>query len=324
MPKISVVVPVYNVEPYLDRCLNSLVYQTISDIEIVVVNDGSTDKSRDIISRYVASYPNKLFAYDKPNGGLSDARNYGITKCHGDYIGFVDSDDYVDLDMFKLMYDKAISKNFDVVVCDVRLDFGNRSIEISSNVDEDKFDKDSIKKQMLDIYPTAWNKIYKKNLLGKINFKKDVWYEDVEFLYRLFPYINSIGTLKMPLINYVQRSGAISKTYNKKIFDYINNFNGIVEFYKKNNFYEEYYSELEYCYVKYLYTTFIKAASHLEKVKYKKACIKAKENVLEHFPDYKKNKYIKKGIENFYLRHFNNFTSSLVYCAFHLRKDKTV
>ncbi len=320
MSKVSVVVPVYNVESYLRKCLDSLVNQTLKDIEIIIVNDGSTDRSKTIIDHYVKSYPNKVFAYDKENGGLSDARNYGIKKCHGEYIGFVDSDDYVNLDMFDKMYKKAISKDFDVVVCDVTLDYGHVTKVISSKVLNDIFDKEDLKKQMIDIYPTAWNKIYKKELLEKVTFKKGIWYEDVEFLYRLFPYINSIGTVKMPLINYVQREGTISKTYNKKIYDYIDNFNGIIDFYKKNGFYDEYFNELEYCYVRYLYMTFIKAAANLPKEEYKKACLKAKENVLEHFPDYKKNPYLRWGMKAFYLKHFNAFIQMLVY-HFANRKD---
>ena len=141
MPKVSVVVPVYNVDKYLERCLDSLVYQTLKDIEIVIVNDGSTDKSAEIIKKYVQSYPNKVFAFEKENGGLSDARNFGIKKCHGNYIGFVDSDDYVSLDMFKKLYEKAISKDFDITVCDVRLVWKNKSKEISSKVINDIFDK---------------------------------------------------------------------------------------------------------------------------------------------------------------------------------------
>ena len=312
MPKVSVVVPVYNVDKYLERCLDSLVYQTFEDIEIVIVNDGSTDKSAEIIKKYVQSYPNKVFAFEKENGGLSDARNFGIKKCHGDYIGFVDSDDYVSLDMFKKLYEKAISKDFDITVCDVRLVWKNKSKEISSKVINDIFDKDDIKKQMIDIYPTAWNKLYKRNLFDSVLFKKGVWYEDVEFLYRLFPYINSIGTIHMPLINYVQRKGAISKTFDKRVFNYIDNWNGIIEYYKENNFFDEYYFELEYCYVRYLYMTFVKAASNFDKKSYREACKCAKGNVLKNFPHYKKNKYIK-GLSGFYLKHFNLLTQSIVY-----------
>ena len=314
MPKVSVVVPVYNVDKYLERCLDSLVYQTLKDIEIVIVNDGSTDKSAEIIKKYVQSYPNKVFAFEKENGGLSDARNFGIKKCHGDYIGFVDSDDYVSLDMFKKLYEKAISKDFDITVCDVRLVWKNKSKEISSKVINDIFDKDDIKKQMIDIYPTAWNKLYKRNLFDSVLFKKGVWYEDVEFLYRLFPYINSIGTIHMPLINYVQRKGAISKTFDKRVFNYIDNWNGIIEYYKENNFFDEYYFELEYCYVRYLYATFIKRASYFTNKKdYYVAIDTAITNVKKYFPYYRKNKYFYKSLKGFYLLIFNKFFGKILY-----------
>ena len=102
--KVSVIVPVYNVEAYLERCLDSLVKQTLEEIEIIVVNDGTKDNSQAIIDRYAAAYPQKVISLIKENGGLSDARNYGIPYAHGEYIGFVDSDDYVDADMYERLY----------------------------------------------------------------------------------------------------------------------------------------------------------------------------------------------------------------------------
>ena len=95
MAKVSIIVPVYNVEEYLEKCLDSLVNQTLQDIEIIVVNDGSPDNSQQIIDAYIEKYPDKIKGFIKENGGLSDARNYGITKASADYIGFVDSDDYM-------------------------------------------------------------------------------------------------------------------------------------------------------------------------------------------------------------------------------------
>lgn len=322
MPKVSVVVPVYGVEKYLDKCLNSLVYQTLEDIEIIVVNDGSPDGSQGIIDKYVMSYPNKVKGYIKKNGGLSDARNYGISKCTGEYIGFVDGDDYVNLDMFESMYKKAKEQSFDVVVCDIRYVYDTHTKVVSSLVEKDIINLDEIKKQMVDIYPAVWNKIYKKELFDNgILFKKGIWYEDVEFLYRLFPYIMSIGVLKKPLINYIQREGAITNTFDKRVYNYIDNFNDIVDFYKKNNFYTSFFEELEFCYVRYIYMTFIRTACNFDKVEYKTACKLAKENVLNHFPNYRKNKYIS-GLSGFYLKYFNAFTQMLVYLFYTFKVKK--
>ena len=105
--KVSVIVPVYNVEAYLERCLDSLVKQTLEEMEIIVVNDGTKDNSQAIIDRYAAAYPQKVISLIKENGGLSDARNYGIPYAHGEYIGFVDSDDYLNVTMYQKLYDRA-------------------------------------------------------------------------------------------------------------------------------------------------------------------------------------------------------------------------
>ena len=101
MQKISVIVPVYNTEKYIKKCLDSIINQTYSNIEIIIINDGSTDNSELIINEYLKEYPDKIKYYKKENGGLSDARNYGVTKATGDYICFVDSDDYIDINLFE-------------------------------------------------------------------------------------------------------------------------------------------------------------------------------------------------------------------------------
>lgn len=314
MPKVSVVVPVYNVEKYLDKCLNSLVYQTLDDIEIVVINDGTKDNSQKIIDKYVQSFPQKVFSYTKPNGGLSDARNFGISKCHGKYIGFIDGDDYANLNMFKDLYQKAIKSNFDVVVCDINYISDNESKCVSSLVETDLMNKNEIKKQMINIYPAAWNKIYKRELFDSgVLFKKNVWYEDVEFLYRLFPYINTIGAVKKPLINYVQREGAITKTFDKRLYNYINNWNGIIDFYKEKGFYDEYKDEIEYCYCRYLLATFLKQATNFSKSDYNMAVNEALNNIKSNFPNYKKNKYLNKTIKGIYIKFFNKFFAKILY-----------
>ena len=106
-PILSIIVPVYNVEKYLDTCLTSLVNQTVDNYEILVINDGTKDNSQEIIDRYVAEYPDTVFSYIKENGGLSDARNYGLEKARGKYIAFIDSDDSIDLNYYTDMVSLA-------------------------------------------------------------------------------------------------------------------------------------------------------------------------------------------------------------------------
>ena len=314
MIKVSVIVPVYNVEEYLERCLKSLVNQTLKDIEIIVVNDGTKDNSQKIIDKYAKKYK-FVKSYIKENGGLSSARNYGLKYATGEYIGFVDSDDYVDENMFKDMYDKAISKNFDVVVCDLDYVYDNKIVYASSNIKHDLLKKDDIKKSMINVYPTVSNKIYNKRLFNfKLEFKNNVWYEDVEFLYRLYPYINSIGVIKKPYYKYVQRAGAITSTFDERVFHYIENWNGILKFYIDNNFFNEYAKEIEYSYVRYLFATFIKTAAKFpDSDMYDKAVEEAIENVKMNFPHYRRNKYFYKSIKGIYLLLFNRLIAKVMY-----------
>ena len=118
MIKVTVIVPVYKTEEYLKKCLDSLVNQTLDNMEIIVVNDGSPDNSQKIIEEYKSLYPNIIKSFIKKNGGLSDARNFGLKYAKGEYIAFVDSDDYVSINMMQEMYNYASNNNKDIVVCD--------------------------------------------------------------------------------------------------------------------------------------------------------------------------------------------------------------
>ena len=308
--KVSVIVPVYNVYDYIEKCLDSLVNQTLKDIEIIVVNDGSPDNSQEIIDKYAKKYKN-IKSYIKKNGGLSDARNYGIKYAKGEYIAFLDSDDYVKVDMYEKMYNKAKEKDFDMVVCDILYLYPDKKLRVSSGISSDTVD---IKKTYLTIHPAAWNKIFKKTLFDNdVYFKKNVWFEDVEFIYRMLPYIKSIGVVKEDFNQYVQRPGSISNTFNMKLYHYVDNMNGVIDFFKKRKLYHEYEKELEYAYVRYIYATFIRSAKNFGYKDYLKAVDTAISNVKEHFPKYRRNKYFYKSLKGLYLVCFNKLIAKIIY-----------
>ena len=186
MPKVSVIVPVYNVGKYIDKCLKSLVEQTLSDIEIIIVNDGSTDDSKKVIDNYIERYPEKIVYLEKKNGGLSDARNYGIPYAKGEYIAFLDSDDYVELDMYEKMYETAKKENSDMVECDFYWEYPNKTKKDIGVIY-------SGQNEMLEnVRVVAWNKLIKREILeiSKIQFPKGYRYDDVEFTYKLIPYLS--------------------------------------------------------------------------------------------------------------------------------------
>ena len=318
--KVSVIVPVYNVEAYLDKCLYSLANQTIKDIEVIVVNDESPDNSQKIIDKYAKKYSH-IHGYKKKNGGVSDARNFGIEKAMGEYIAFVDGDDYVSYDMYEKMYNKAKSGNFDIVVCDLNYVYpDDKLMYVSSKIEHDTTD---IKKTYVNMYPCVWNKIYKKSLFNNdVRFKKGVWFEDVDFLYKIFPYIKTIGVVKEPLNQYVQRPGSITKTFDKRLYNYVDNFNDLITFYQERDLYDKYKNELEYLYVRYLYATFVKQTTNFDREEYDKAVNTAITNVKTNFPKYRLNKYFYKSLKGIYLVIFNRLTAKLIYKIYHKEVKK--
>lgn len=310
MTKISIIVPVYNAEKYIGRCLHSLINQTLKDIEIIVIDDGSKDNTNKILQKY----KDRIKIIKQKNSGVATARNKGLEIATGEYIYFVDSDDWIEKDTLEKLYSKAIDNNYDCVMCNFWYINDNKKWSGVVTNKKDILNINDKKDYMIKMFPVIWNKIYKKEKILKFKFKNGVWAEDVEYLYRIISNIDNIGIVEDKLYYYYQRESSESRLYDKRVYDYINNFNGIIEFYKKNNLYDEYKLELEYCYVRYLYATFIKRASYFtDKKDYYVAIDTAIKNVKNHFPHYRKNKYFYQSLKGFYLLIFNKFFGKILY-----------
>lgn len=252
--KVSVIVPVYNVEKYLSRCLDSLVNQTLEEIQIIVVNDGTKDNSQCIIDKYVERFPLKVFSYIKENGGLSDARNYGLKFVEADYIGFIDSDDYVEFTMYEKLYKQAIEYNHDLVICDIQYFWeDNSNIQILKGL-KDLEEKDIKRKALLSPL-FAWNKLYHKDLFLKSNLRypTHLWYEDIPVTTPIFVLSKSIGYVNEVLVYYQQRSSSImGAAYTDKLFDIFKELRLMVDFFESENLFIEYRAELEYIHIEQL------------------------------------------------------------------------
>lgn len=310
MVKVSVIVPAYNAEKYIKRCLESLINQTLKDIEIIVINDGSNDKTGKILE----NYKHEIIIINQENAGVATARNRGLEKAKGEYIAFVDSDDWVERDFLEKLHTKAISNNYDCVMCNFWYIDDNKKWNGIITNKNDILNINSKKKFMIEMFPVIWNKIYKREKILDFRFKNGVWAEDVEFLYRIISNIDNIGILEDKLYYYFQQEVSESRLYDKRIYNYIDNFNGILEFYRNNNIYEIYKSELEYCYVRYLYATFVKRATYFDDEKEFDAAVNtAIDNVKNRFPDYRKNKYFYKSFKGIYLILFNKLLGKILY-----------
>ncbi len=220
---VSVIIPIYNVEKYLDRCLESIVNQTQKDLEIILVNDGSTDDCAKMCNEW-AKKDDRIKVIHKENGGLSDARNAGINFASGEYIMFLDSDDYYHENMCKIMHETIIKRGVDLVCCDFidvneEGDLIKRPKIYYEDIDYKRvYDGREFIKFLLEnkAPPFAWNKIYKRNIFFEKRFKKGYLAEDYEFLLRAIRETREVYFISDKLYYYTYRDSSITSGFNKK------------------------------------------------------------------------------------------------------------
>ncbi len=294
MPKISIVIPVYNSEKYLKECFDSLIGQTFMDFEIIAVNDGSSDGSQTIIDNYAALYPNIVKSYSKENGGQGAARNYGLEKASGEYVLFMDSDDYIEKDMLEVLYNSAISNNSDLVLCDYNeIDVDSNKTTVRKAIR--KFD-DNIKTNYLLSNPSPWNKLIKLDVLknNHIRFLEHHIYEDLATLPILAYYSNNICYVEKPFYDYIIHSNSTmrQKIYNKKLDSIFVAIAHLEKEFKSRDLYDKYADEIEFLYIQHLLYAasgrFLLYKEGVSKVGQIKGIMKDK------FPNWRKNKYYKK------------------------------
>ena len=297
--KISIIVPVYNVEKYLDKCLNSLANQTIDNYEVIVVNDGTKDNSQAIIDEYVKNYPQIFRSLIKENGGLSDARNYGLKYAEGKYVSFLDSDDYAEINYYRGMFELAEKHQLDLVVADLEYTWEHGLkpdlFKEGLNVVDEEINR------MLFLSPLfAWNKMYRHELFEILDLKYPLglWYEDIPVTLKVFSNVKRVGYYHHLGVHYLQRDSSIlGSGYSPKMYDIFTIFEGVMAQFKENGKYELYHDELEYLYIEHflLYGAF----RFLRTDHYKELMNRAFAFVKAEFPNYRKNKYIRSfGLKN--------------------------
>ena len=294
--KISLIVSVYNTRQYLAKCLDSLAAQTMDEIEVLVINDGSPDDSQILIDEYEKKY-DFIHGYKKVNGGLSDARNYGVEKAIGEYVAFVDSDDYITPDMCEKMYCLAKEKDLDVVVCDTFMDYIDYSFVLKA---DQGFTEDPIRSYIM-CYPNAPARLIKREIFNNVSFKKGIWYEDLQLMPRLVFYTDKIGFANEAFYHYLQRNESImnSNIISEKHKDIFRVLKDVRDAYKEQGVFEKYYDELEYLHIIHLQRSAIFRFLDLKGAKeyIRQVEVEMKEN----FPRWSKNPYFKKSNSKFRL-----------------------
>lgn len=234
---ISVIIPVYNVEIYLRRCIESILHQTYTNLEIILIDDGSTDASGSICDEYQKT-DNRIIVIHKENEGLSAARNNGIEICKGKYITFIDSDDYVEENYVQVLYNTLKKYNVRLAIADNRVcydsgkEFNNSTYEEYTLTEKEELEKMLWGERDLD--NGAWTKLYERSLFEKIRYPIGKLYEDTATTYKIFDQCDMIGINSMPIYNYMKRKSSITQCeFNEKKLQLIDSTKQMTDFVKK-------------------------------------------------------------------------------------------
>lgn len=237
---ISIIVPIYNVECYLKRCVESIQNQTYKNLEIILVDDGSPDRCGEICDAY-AKEDMRIRVLHKENGGLSDARNAGIQVANGEYIGFVDSDDYINTHMYECLLQSITNTSADVAICGLRYvkdadSCDVNQIQYTDEIREETLSGREVQDKYFDkiervTFTVAWNKLYKRELFETIRYPKGKLHEDEFTTYKLLYQAKRIAVINEIGYYYVIREGSIMGRFNAKRYDLLEAYRSKMNFY---------------------------------------------------------------------------------------------
>ncbi len=295
--KVSIIVPVYNTESYLTTCLESLVNQSLEEIEIILINDCSTDESLAILEKYKEKYPMKIIIINlEENKGPGGARNAGINIAQGEYLGFVDSDDDVSQEMFEALYKIATRDNYDMVDCHFYHEAFDRNMKTTS---ESAFGELNLEKRRELFVHSGyiWSKIIKRNIIvnNNVKFRENVAYEDIDFIRIATFYCKKIYASDMILYNYRKNDNSITSYKSKEIQIYqkMDAMRFLNKKFKELGAYDDYKDEITYLVYK-TYVIILEFVIVLEKEEVNLELFKELHDFFfetaEH--DYQNNKYI--------------------------------
>lgn len=254
--KLSIIVPVYNCENYLAKCIDSLLNQDLQEeYEIIIVNDGSTDESEQIMQAYAKKYPEKIQAFSKENGGQSSARNLGLQYAKGEFLSFIDSDDWLDLDFYSKGIQEAQQGDYDVIVYDMIDHYPTYDVHHECSKFDDKF----------KMTMSASNKIFRASVVGDIRFMEGVWYEDLEFTARILLINDRIGSVYDSYYHCHCRDVSTMTNNNApKNLDILTVFDSLLSFAKEHNVYEQYQDTLTYMILDHILITSINRVAKMD------------------------------------------------------------
>lgn len=318
MIKVSVIVPVYNEEKHIKACLDSIIENDLKEIEIIVINDGSTDSTKEILEEYKNKY-DIIKVIEKENEGQGSARNIGIELAKGEFLTFVDADDEIHNNMLSKMYEKLQKEQADICVCDY-FEINKDNKVVKKAIPQKTED---IKKDYIVSIAGPCNKLIRTEILKKnsLYFPKTGIYEDIAMVPLIATYTNKIVYLEEPLYYYYIRQGSTMRQtkFNEKLLSIYNVLDILEKGFKQTGALEQYKEELEFIYIKHLLY-----AGNGRFLEYKegKQEVKKIANIMKlKYPNWRKNKYYKKQSKLFKLN-CNIFYSNCLFIIIPFQKLK--
>lgn len=298
MTKISVIIPVYNVEKYLSKCIESVLAQDFSDYEILLIDDGSTDNSGKICDEYAEKY-SAIKVIHQQNNGLGGARNTGIENAQGEYLLFVDSDDTINEKTLSALYDIAVRNNSDIVAFGMNfVDENDRIISKRKAINNEVENVVSSEKNYyFSADSNTCDKLYKRNLFVENNLKypEHVWYEDLCLNQKIAFYTERVTLTDKIFYNYLQRNNSIMHIKNTdRNSDMLTVVSDILDFYRKNNAFDKYYNEL--CFMTVMHMAVLCTLRVAADNPHHPLLKQFYDFTYKNFPDFKKNEYVRKHL----------------------------
>ncbi len=296
--KVSLIIPVYNVEDYLRKCFDSVAAQTYKNLEVIIVNDGSTDNSLEIINEYTAKFDN-MTCYTIENRGLGGARNFGMEKATGEYLFFLDSDDYIENTCIEKLLTAAINSGSDISVCnnydvsengDILLTYKNQYKNSVTSLAEEP--------ELLFNRVCAWGKLYKRELFCDLQFVSRLWYEDMRLTPKLLLKAEKICYVDDCLLYYLQRQGSIMNNSNlKRNLEIIDVFNDVIKYFEDKGKYAQFKNELEFLIIEHIAVAAVTRVAQGDSSD-KTDVLREFDNYLNGFKDLYNNPYLKTQEKN--------------------------
>lgn len=289
MTKISIIITVYNSEKYITKCLNSIKKQTLEDFEVIIINDGSTDKSKNKIEKFTTDKRFRL--YNRKNCGIGASRNFGIKKVKSDYVMFLDSDDYIEKDTLEVLYNKITKDKLDIVVCDYYEEQyeskTTKEIKIKDFKNTTLIESPDL---LLYINKSPWNKLFRYELIKDIEYPSDLKYEDSVFICLSLKKAK-IGKVNKCLNHYIIHGNSETTTMDKRVYDILTIVDNIRKDYdKEDNTIKEYIDEMT---LQILTTYTVQQRYQPDKNIRNDFINKVFDYLNKNIPNYKTNKYFK-------------------------------